>query len=125
MTDCRARKTRATGTAGESRKVLFVSIASCFTDLFIARVDLNRFPALAEVEYHLANLTSGDCLLVPSGWIFQERALENSIAVIYNIKHHMASTISPKELETCAEYDPTFTLDQIDWSTEQAPMNFK
>lgn len=94
-------------------------------DTSVFRVDFDRFPALAEVDYHLANLTSGDCLLIPSGWIFQERSLENGIAILYNIKHHLAATITSEELGTCAEYDPTFTLDQIDWSTEHAPTNFK
>lgn len=94
-------------------------------NLFAFRVDFDQFPALAEVDYHLANLTSGDCLLIPSSWVFQERSLENSIAVLYNIRHHQAVTITPEELEACAEYDPTFTLDQIDWSIERAPTNFK
>ncbi|CAF3977457.1 unnamed protein product, partial [Rotaria sp. Silwood1] len=27
----------------------------------------------------VTNLTAGDCLLIPNGWIFQERSLDNTI----------------------------------------------
>jgi hypothetical protein len=93
--------------------------------LFISRVDLNQFPALADIDYHLANLTSGDCLFIPTGWVFQDRSIENTIAVIYNINHQQALNVDVNELKMCAEYDLTFTIDQIDWSTEHEPMSFK
>ncbi len=86
---------------------------------------MNQFPALAEIDYHLANLTSGDCLFIPSGWVFQDRSLENTIAVIYHIKHQQALNVDIQELKMCPKYDPTFTLDQIDWSIENESMSFK
>ncbi len=86
---------------------------------------MNQFPALAGIDYHLANLTSGDCLFIPSDWVFQDRSIENTIAVIYNIKHQQALNVDVKELNMCPEYDPTFTLDQIDWSIENESMSFK
>ena len=89
------------------------------------RVDFDLFPALVNVDYHTANLTSGDCLFIPSNWIFQERSLENTIAVIYNIRHQHALNIDINELKTCPDYDGTFTLDQIDWSNEHQPQSFK
>ncbi|CAF0826043.1 unnamed protein product [Adineta ricciae] len=89
------------------------------------RVDFDQFPALADVEYHVANLTSGDCIFIPSSWTFQERSLEHTFSVIYNVKHRRALNIDVKELTECADYDPTFTLDQIDWSVERQPQSFK
>jgi len=89
------------------------------------RVDFDQFPALANIDYHIANLTSGDCLFIPSNWIFQERSFENTISVTYNIKHKIALNIDVKELETCETYDATFTLDQIDWSAERQPVSFR
>ena len=77
------------------------------------------------MDYHTANLTSGDCLFIPSDWVFQERSLENTISVIYNIKHRQALHIDTNELKTCPAYDDTFTLDQIDWSVDRHPQSFK
>ncbi|CAF1381138.1 unnamed protein product [Adineta steineri] len=89
------------------------------------RVDFDLFPSLANIDYHIANLTSGDCLFIPNHWYFQERSLENTITIVYNIKHQQALNIDVNELKTCPEYDPTFTLDQIDWSVERHPQSFK
>lgn len=89
------------------------------------RVDLKTFPALADIDHHVANLTAGDCLFVPNDWIFQERSTENTISVIYNIKHGQALNVDKEELNNCPKYDPTFTLDQIDWSVERHPQSFK
>jgi len=57
------------------------------------RVDLNQFPALVNIDYHIANLTAGDCLFIPSGWIFQERSLDSTIAIIFNIHHKQALNV--------------------------------
>jgi hypothetical protein len=94
-------------------------------DSFISRVDFDQFPALANIDYHIANLTSGDCLFIPNNWIFQERSFENTIAIVYNIKHQQALHVDGNELKSCATYDATFTLDQIDWSVERQPQSFK
>jgi hypothetical protein len=91
----------------------------------LLRVDFDQFPALADIDYHLANLTSGDCLFIPSHWVFQERSFEKTMSIIYNIKHRHALNVDKKELQTCSEYDATFTLDQIDWSGEHYPTSFK
>ncbi|UJR27910.1 hypothetical protein I4U23_009171 [Adineta vaga] len=89
------------------------------------RVDFDLFPAFNNVEYHLANLTSGDCLFIPNSWVFQERSMEHTISVIYNIKHQHALKIDANELKQCSDYDATFTLDQIDWSADRQPQSFK
>lgn len=80
-------------------------------------VDLNQFPAFANIEYHVANITAGDCLLIPSGWIFQERSSDSTISIIYNLDHQQAIDVDLNTLEACQTYDPSFTLDQIDWSS--------
>ncbi|CAF1099452.1 unnamed protein product [Rotaria sordida] len=87
------------------------------------KIDFDQFPAFANIDYHIANLKSGDCLFIPSSWIFQERTFENTISVIYNIKHHQALNIDINQLKNCSTYDATFTLDQIDWSAE--PQTFR
>jgi hypothetical protein len=95
----------------------------------LSRVDFNQFPALANINYHIANLTAGDCLFIPSGWIFQERSLDSTIAIIYNIHHNQALNVDLNAVETCLinnKYDSSFTLDQIDWSnTENEPQSLK
>jgi hypothetical protein len=92
-------------------------------------VDLDQFPALANVDYHVANLSSGDCGFIPSGWVFQERSLESTVTIIYNIHHKRAGYVDASELQTCSSstpYDPSFTLDQVDWSMlEHEPQNLK
>ncbi len=103
----------------------YINLIFLRTSCFFFRVDFDEFPALANVDYHIANLTSGDCLFVPSNWIFQERSFENTISVVYNIKHRQALNIDVSELKTCPTYDATFTLDQIDWSAERQPQSFK
>ena len=105
----------------------FVSFSFQRWSIFFSfcRVDLNAFPALTDIDYHLANLTAGDCLFIPNEWIFQERSTENAISVLYNIKHGQALNIDVDELKNCPDYDPTFTLDQVDWSVERHPQNFK
>jgi len=103
----------------------YINLIYLITSCFFFRVDFDEFPALANVDYHIANLTSGDCLFVPSNWIFQERSFENTISVVYNIKHRQALNIDVSELKTCPTYDATFTLDQIDWSAERQPQSFK
>ncbi len=83
-------------------------------------MDFNQFPALANINYYVANLTAGDCLFVPSGWIFQERSLNSTISIIYHIHHQQALTIDLNAVETCSrsnQYDSSFTLDEIEWST--------
>ncbi|CAF1202120.1 unnamed protein product [Rotaria sordida] len=87
------------------------------------KIDFDEFPAFANIDYHIANLKSGDCLFIPSSWIFQERTFENTISVIYNIKHQQALNIDINQLKNCSTYDATFTLDQIDWSAE--PQTFR
>ena len=82
-------------------------------------MDFNEFPALENIDYHIANLTAGDCLLIPSGWIFQERSEDSSISIIYNIDHKQATSADLNAVQTCEtnnKYDSSFTLDQIDWS---------
>ncbi len=92
-------------------------------------MDFDEFPALANIDYHIANLTSGDCLLIPSGWIFQERSEDSSISVIYNIDHKQALNVDFNAVKTCEtsnKYDRSFTLDQIDWShADNEPKNLK
>ena len=98
-----------------------------FTDVF--RVDLKQYPALADIEYHVANLTAGDCLFIPSGWIFQERSPDNTMTVLFNINHQRAVHLESAEIEHCAQTaveDPSFTVDQIDWSMlDHEPQNLK
>ena len=91
-------------------------------------VDLDRFPALADVQYYTTTLASGDCLFIPSGWVFQERSLESTIGMIYNINHYQATELSVEDIKTCQTnhiYDDKFTLDQIDWITDREPPNLK
>ncbi|CAF1640115.1 unnamed protein product [Rotaria magnacalcarata] len=82
------------------------------------KVDLDQFPAFANIDYHIADLKSGDCLFIPNSWLFQERTLKDTISVIYNIKHHQALHLDADQLNTCSNYDPTFTLDQVVWPAE-------
>jgi len=90
------------------------------------RVDFNKFPAFADIDYYGANLTSGDCLFVPSSWIFQERSIGSTISVIYNINHEHALEVNLNDDKTCSSFDSSFTLDQIDWaSIENEPPNLK
>ncbi len=96
---------------------------------FSLRVDFNQFPALENVDYHVANLTAGDCLFIPVNWIFQERSLDSTISIIYNIHHKQALDIDLNQVQTCSTsdtFDGSFTLDQVDWpSMENEPQNFK
>ncbi len=72
------------------------------------------------------NLTAGDCLLIPSGWILQERSVDSSISIIYNIDHKQALNVDLNAVQTCDTYDSSFTLDQIDWShVDNEPRNLK
>ncbi|UJR21880.1 hypothetical protein I4U23_024953 [Adineta vaga] len=93
------------------------------------KVDFNQFPQLANVEYHITNLTAGDCLLIPVHWIFHERSLDSTISIIHNIHHKQALNIDLNEIQTCTEsntYDASFTLDNINWAnTENEPQNLK
>ncbi|CAF1253802.1 unnamed protein product [Adineta steineri] len=93
------------------------------------RVDFDQFPEFTNIEYHVANLTAGDCLFIPINWVFQERSLDNTITVIYNIHHKQALNIDLNQIETCSKddsYDSSFTLDQIDWASMQnEPRNFR
>ncbi|CAF5008089.1 unnamed protein product, partial [Rotaria socialis] len=91
------------------------------------QVDLNQYPELENIEYHVANLTAGDCIFIPSQWIFQERSLDNTISILYNINHKQALQLNLQELKTCSESDPldsSLTLDRIDWTAiESDPEN--
>lgn len=77
----------------------------------------------------MTNLTAGDCLLIPNEWLFQERSLDNTISIIYNIHHKHALTVDLNEIENCLKsntLDSSFTLDQIDWaSIENQPKNLR
>ena len=90
---------------------------------------MKQFPALANIDYHTANLTAGDCLFIPSGWILQERSLDTSISIIYNIDHTQAVNVDLNAVQTCStsnNYDASFTLDHIDWSAmDEEPRNLK
>ncbi|CAF1418715.1 unnamed protein product [Rotaria magnacalcarata] len=92
-------------------------------------VDLNQYPELENVEYHVANLTAGDCIFIPNGWIFQERSLDSTISILYNINHKQALQLNLEELKTCSESDPLdspLTLDRIDWTAiESDPENIR
>jgi hypothetical protein len=96
---------------------------------FPISVDFNQFPALANIAYHVANLTAGDCLFIPHNWIFQERSLDNTISIIYNIHHKQALSVDLNEIQKCStsdSFDPSITLDQLDWSsTENQPQNLR
>jgi len=60
------------------------------------------------------NLTAGDCVFIPNGWVFHERSSESSIAILYNIEHRQVSNVNLNAIETCSEYDSTLTFDQVD-----------
>jgi hypothetical protein len=93
------------------------------------RVDLKRFPALTNIDYHLANLTSGGCLLIPTGWTFHENSLDTTVTIIHNLHHQRAIHLDTYDINTCTStntYDRSFTLDQINWSAlDNEPLSLK
>ena len=96
--------------------------------LVIFSVDLNQYPALANIQYHIVNVSAGDCLFIPSQWAFQDRSLASTITFVYNFNHHQMVMIDANDLNNCLnknEYDEKFTLDQIDWESPREPPNLK
>ncbi|CAF3760851.1 unnamed protein product, partial [Rotaria sp. Silwood1] len=92
-------------------------------------VDFNQYPELENIDYYVTNLTAGDCLFIPNGWIFQERSLDNTISIIYNIHHKQALNIDINDIKHCSTsntFEFPLTLDQIDWSNiDNEPQNLK
>ena len=91
-------------------------------------MDLDAYPALADVQYHIVNMSAGDCLFVPYQWVFQDRSFEATITLMYNLNHHHMVMIDSNDQNKCltqSEYDEKFTLDQIDWNTQREPPNLK
>lgn len=89
---------------------------------------MDQYPALANIEYHVANVSAGDCLLIPSQWAFQERSLEATITIVYSLSHQQMLMIDSDETERClnsTQYDENFTVDQIDWTAERQPPSLK
>ncbi|CAF1036633.1 unnamed protein product [Rotaria sordida] len=95
----------------------------------LEKVDFNQYPELENIDYYVTNLTAGDCLFIPNEWIFQERSLDKTISIIYNIDHKQILNINIDEIKICSTkniFDSSFTLDQIDWSKmENEPQNLK
>ncbi|CAF4931983.1 unnamed protein product, partial [Rotaria sp. Silwood1] len=93
------------------------------------KVDFNQYPELENIDYYVTNLTAGDCLFIPNGWIFQERSLDNTISIIYNIHHKQALNIDINDIKHCSTsntFEFPLTLDQIDWSNiDNEPQNLK
>ncbi|CAF0818457.1 unnamed protein product [Adineta ricciae] len=84
------------------------------------KVNFNQFPMLKDVDYHVTNLTAGDCIFIPVHWIFHERSFDSTIAVVYSIHHKQALNVDLNEIQTCSnsnKYDRSFTLDQVDFSS--------
>ena len=65
----------------------------------VDRVDLQRFPRLADAEVHHALLSAGDALYIPSGW------------------WHVISSRLGRNIMLAFEFDPTRRLPQP-WTTE-------
>ncbi|KAK3097177.1 hypothetical protein FSP39_007148 [Pinctada imbricata] len=52
-----------------------------YSSVDVDRVDYNKYPGLADVEYYTINITAGDCLFIPYKWIHQVRSYGSNIAV--------------------------------------------
>lgn len=92
------------------------------------RVDLEKFPSLIDSEFHLVNLTAGDCLFIPNEWIFQERTFHSSISIISNVEHQQIFLVEDDQIEECekkSSFDERFSLDQIEWTNERDPPNLR
>ena len=53
----------------------------CFTDVDAKAVDLNRFPAMADVKIHDVVLEPGEILFLPVGWWHHVEALDISVTL--------------------------------------------
>ncbi|XP_052827307.1 uncharacterized protein LOC106880870 isoform X2 [Octopus bimaculoides] len=78
-----------------------------YSNIDVDRMDYTQNPELAEIEYHLGNMTSGDCLYIPYLWIHQVRSYGSNLAVNVwwnNSKNHLIDV--NKCLKPC-RYDLT------------------
>ncbi|CAI9728759.1 wybutosine-synthesizing 5-like isoform X1 [Octopus vulgaris] len=63
-----------------------------YSNIDVDRMDYTQYPELAEIEYHLGNMTAGDCLYIPYLWIHQVRSYGSNLAVNIwwnNSKNHL------------------------------------
>ncbi|XP_022109281.1 uncharacterized protein LOC110989300 [Acanthaster planci] len=67
-------------------------------------VDLERFPAFADVDWSYANITAGDCLFLPYGYWHQVRSYERNQAVSV-----LFSRLTEVDLSDCHDNDLHYT----------------
>ncbi|XP_071819609.1 uncharacterized protein [Apostichopus japonicus] len=61
--------------------VLFDQVEDGAVSVDVDRVDFVKFPSLAKVDFHFANLSAGDCIFLPYKWIHQVNSYDRNIAV--------------------------------------------
>ncbi|RDD43630.1 Lysine-specific demethylase 8 [Trichoplax sp. H2] len=59
-----------------------------YSSVDVDRVDLNKFPVLADVQYLKAHMEPGDCLYIPYLWYHQVRSFNYNLAVNVWFKHY-------------------------------------
>ncbi|XP_013379798.1 uncharacterized protein LOC106151217 isoform X2 [Lingula anatina] len=61
--------------------------------LDVEQVDLTQYPGLADVEYHKANLTTGDCVYIPAKWYYQVNSFSRTTEVEVTWRRQQKSTL--------------------------------
>jgi len=90
--------------------------AETFSSLDVDSVDYVKYPTMANVgEYHLANMTAGDCLYIPFKWIHQVRSYNQNIAVNLWWDHVGTKALDLDKCERDSTSDWDLTLRSIDW----------
>ncbi|PAA74413.1 hypothetical protein BOX15_Mlig029500g1 [Macrostomum lignano] len=52
-----------------------------FSSVDVDKVDVTKRPEFSGLEFHIAEMETGDCLYIPLFWIHQVRSFENNLAV--------------------------------------------
>ncbi|EDV25230.1 uncharacterized protein TRIADDRAFT_56963 [Trichoplax adhaerens] len=71
-----------------------------YSTVDVDRVDLNKFPTLANAEYHFAHMEAGDCIYIPLYWSHHVRSFGHNIAVNVWLEPKNATCI---DLSGCQE----------------------
>ncbi|XP_028415019.1 uncharacterized protein LOC114538089 isoform X2 [Dendronephthya gigantea] len=64
-----------------SDKVTIENKKSAYSNVDVEKVDFIKYPGLAQVEYHYAEMQPGDCLYIPYGWYHHVSSVGRNLAV--------------------------------------------
>ncbi|XP_033095598.1 jmjC domain-containing protein C-like isoform X2 [Anneissia japonica] len=87
-----------------------------YSSVDVDKVDFTKYPGLSQVEFHYAEMTSGDCIFIPYKWFHQVNSYERNIAVNLWWEHDGKILPTP---ENCGSTVQEMSLADVDMKDEE------